>query len=176
MSSQDIPIESGDDLPHHIDRETAPEVIYKKGESMRSVYKGMIIKTASPTGGKAGKGFNKTSTVQVIDPAEWMLKKQIRFIVGDRESIKRAWKKAKDFIDGKTIDDRGGAREGAGIRKEPLEGGEFTVSWLDAPTRETMETLGNGNRSKGIRRAAKIVSKLPRDLIDKLLKDKKEEG
>lgn len=123
---------------------------------MEEKYKGKIIKTANPTGGKAGKGYNITSTVQVIDPSDYALKKQVRFKVGDRESLRRAWQKAKDFIDGKPPQ-RGGARPGAGIRKDPLEEGEPTQLHLDKSTRKTFADLGKGNRSLGARRAAEIV-------------------
>lgn len=48
------------------------------------------------SGGKAGKGHNKTSTVQVMDGN--MLVKQFRFKVGDSESYRKAREKAKLFI------------------------------------------------------------------------------
>lgn len=58
-----------------------------------------VLKTASPTGGKAGKGLNKTSTVQVIDSREMILLKHFRFKVGDPASLARAWAKAWKFYD-----------------------------------------------------------------------------
>lgn len=125
----------------------------------RELYKGKLIKTARPTGGKAGKHLNKTSTVQVLDPVESILLKQIRFDVGDLASFESAWDRAKDFIDGKETK-RGGARPGAGIRREPLVGGKFRPTYLDDPTVEIFSELGEGNLSEGARRAAKVVSQI----------------
>jgi hypothetical protein len=64
-------------------------------------YKGMIIKAANQTGGKAGKGFNKTSTIQVIEPhsSYSLMKKHFRFEVGNQISMKAAFDKAIAFID-----------------------------------------------------------------------------
>lgn len=47
-------------------------------------HKGFQIATASSTGGKAGRGHNKTSTVQVRWPQNggYTIEKQIRFKVG----------------------------------------------------------------------------------------------
>lgn len=133
----------------------------------RSLYKGKIIKTANPTGGKAGKGFNKTSTIQVLEPSGDMLTlvKQIRYKVGDSASLETAIKKARDFIDGKKTDTRGGSRPGSGMKEgqkksKKLEEGEFTPLYLDKPTRDIFSDLGAGDRSKGARRAAKIAQKL----------------
>lgn len=135
---------------------------------MRIPYKGKLIKTASPTGGKAGKGLNKTSTIQVFDPKETRLDKQIRYNVGDPKSLLKAIQKSKDWIDGKKIDERGGARPGAGIRKNKLEEGEATPLYLDKTTRDIFSDLGDGDRSKGARRAAKIAS----DLAENPFRDK----
>lgn len=44
------------------------------------------------SGGKAGKGRNKTGTVQVL--VDQMLRRQYRFRVGDQESLDRAWARA----------------------------------------------------------------------------------
>lgn len=57
----------------------------------------MRIKYANPTGGKAGKGFNKTSTIQVMDDMNCMVK-QFRYNVGDAESENKALNKAKEYI------------------------------------------------------------------------------
>lgn len=67
-------------------------------------YKGFEIRLAKQTGGKAGKNRNKTSTVQVWDwrknnPDVFFLKKQIRFRVGDAQSLHAAYAKARAFID-----------------------------------------------------------------------------
>ena len=58
------------------------------------------IKLPIQSGGKAGKGYNKTSTIQVI--YEGMLAvKQIRYKVGDHESKMAAIKKALEYVVGK---------------------------------------------------------------------------
>lgn len=68
-------------------------------------YKGYLIRQASPTGGKAGKGHNRTSSVSVntLNYTEAMRDRRpfgttIRFIVGDEASRRRAWEKAVDWI------------------------------------------------------------------------------
>ena len=68
---------------------------------MRETYKGLVIKTARSTGGKAGKGLNKTSTVQVIEPHEGyhLMHKHFRYVVNDRQSLAAAWLKARAFVD-----------------------------------------------------------------------------
>jgi hypothetical protein len=48
------------------------------------------------SGGKAGKGLNRTSTLQVR--RDGSILKQFRFAVADFESRKIAVQKAKDFI------------------------------------------------------------------------------
>ncbi len=50
------------------------------------------IKKANPTGGKAGKGRNKTSTVQVLYRS--CVVKQFRYFVGDGKGFMDAWEKA----------------------------------------------------------------------------------
>jgi hypothetical protein len=64
-------------------------------------YKGYDI-VLSSGGGKAGKGFNKTATVQVHEPfnaESYLLRKQIRYTVGDRASLEKAMQKARTFVD-----------------------------------------------------------------------------
>ena len=56
------------------------------------------IKVAKPTGGKAGKGHNKTSTVQILDMECSTILKQFRFYVKDTVSKLKAFKKAKAFV------------------------------------------------------------------------------
>lgn len=59
------------------------------------------IQIANPTGGKAGKGKNKTSTVQVIDDTDTdnaFLVHSFRFKVGDMESRIRAFDKAEKWV------------------------------------------------------------------------------
>lgn len=51
------------------------------------------------TGGKAGKGRNRTSSVQVRDKNSNCIVKQFRFIVGNRKSWTVAINKALQFID-----------------------------------------------------------------------------
>lgn len=51
---------------------------------------------------------------------------------------------------------RGGYRPGAG-RKKTLEGGGFTPTYLDDPTREIMTQIGDGNLSEGIRLSGRII-------------------
>jgi hypothetical protein len=64
-------------------------------------YKGYEIRESSG-GGKAGRGCNKTGTIQVREPfnaTHYLLKKQIRFTVGDPTSRLRAVQKAREHID-----------------------------------------------------------------------------
>jgi hypothetical protein len=60
------------------------------------------IRLARPSGGKAGKGHNKTSTVQV-----WydncMVVKQIRFTVREHETKMNAIEKAISYVSGQKI-------------------------------------------------------------------------
>lgn len=51
-----------------------------------------LVKDARRTGGKAGKGHNKTSTVQVLYCS--MLIKQVRYKIGESGSRREAWAKA----------------------------------------------------------------------------------
>jgi len=60
-------------------------------------YKGYIVKPASPTGGKAGRGYNKTSTIQIIE--NMCVIKAFRFKMNDFNSRAQAVQKAKSFID-----------------------------------------------------------------------------
>jgi hypothetical protein len=60
-------------------------------------YKGYDVRLARSTGGKAGRGHNKTSTVQVFKDS--FLKKQFRYRVGDTESYVRAEQKAWQWVD-----------------------------------------------------------------------------
>jgi hypothetical protein len=64
-------------------------------------YKGYEIRESSG-GGKAGRGCNKTGTIQVREPLQppyYLLKKQIRFKVSDPTSRFRAVQKAREHID-----------------------------------------------------------------------------
>lgn len=68
-------------------------------------YKGYEIKCANPSGGKAGRGCNKTTTIQVLEPFGedgYLLKKSFSFSTQDRmaEQLKIvAMSKAKKFVD-----------------------------------------------------------------------------
>ena len=69
-------------------------------------YKGYDIKGANPSGGKAGRGCNKTTTIQVLEPlgadGSYLLKKSFSFNTQDRmaEQLRIvAVAKAKKFID-----------------------------------------------------------------------------
>lgn len=65
------------------------------------LYKGYTI-CRSSGGGKAGKGHNKTASVQVrqsLGPDSYLLKKQFRFTVGNDGSFDRAFTKAVHYID-----------------------------------------------------------------------------
>jgi len=56
------------------------------------------IKLPIQSGGKAGKGYNKTSTIQVM--YEYFLVKQIRYTVADHNSKMEALKKAISYAIG----------------------------------------------------------------------------
>jgi len=65
-------------------------------------HKGYEIAESKRTGGKAGKGHNKTATIQVhelLHQDGFLLKKQFRFFIGDFKSRYSAIQKAKLFID-----------------------------------------------------------------------------
>lgn len=51
------------------------------------------------SGGKAGKGCNKTSTVQVFDPTNGFLVKQIRFSMSEQGAVANAVRKGKKWVD-----------------------------------------------------------------------------
>lgn len=58
------------------------------------------VKLPLQSGGKAGKGHNKTSTIQVMYE-DSMVVKQIRFIVRDHEGKMKAIRKAIEYVIGK---------------------------------------------------------------------------
>jgi hypothetical protein len=63
--------------------------------------KGYDIRTANDAGGKAGRDKNRTSTLQVTfkdSPSGYLLKKQVRYIVGDGESYQNALVKCLEWI------------------------------------------------------------------------------
>lgn len=65
-------------------------------------YKGFIIRNATLSGGKAGKGYNKTSTIQVREPiggGDYLLKAQYRYTTGNQEQYTRAILKARNWVD-----------------------------------------------------------------------------
>lgn len=55
------------------------------------------IQKALPTGGKAGKGHNKTSTIQVVK--DNLIVKQFRYRIDSIESLAAAQAKAKAYVD-----------------------------------------------------------------------------
>lgn len=59
-------------------------------------YQGGVEIHIPTSGGKAGKGYNKTSTIQVWQGSQ--IVKQIRFTVLDEASRKRAYEKAKACV------------------------------------------------------------------------------
>lgn len=58
------------------------------------------IQTARNTGGKAGKGCNKTSTIQVYEVIGDMgfLKKHFRFAINDPKGYAKAQEKARAWV------------------------------------------------------------------------------
>ena len=71
------------------------ETVYReKMERFRIIH-------ARNTGGKAGKGRNKTSTLQLIkrfSPFSYAVIKQFRYTVGNAESLKKANEKAEKAL------------------------------------------------------------------------------
>ncbi len=71
-------------------------------------YKGYLIRKALPTGGKAGKGHNATSSYTVYPesfvPGSFRTN-VIRFKVGDVESQKVALRKCAEWIDRQVADE-----------------------------------------------------------------------
>lgn len=69
---------------------------------MRTEYKGFSLVVSGSRGGKAGRSRAKTGTVQVREPAGngyfWLMK-QIRFSIGDTQSLDKAVAKAKKYVD-----------------------------------------------------------------------------
>jgi len=74
------------------------------GCSMRqkkdTIVNGYTIKLAKQSGGKAGKGYNKTSTIQVMDDNN-CIKKAFRYNIGSSESYYTAYDKAVHYAKGK---------------------------------------------------------------------------
>lgn len=67
----------------------------------------LVIAESNGRGGKAGRGHNRTATIQVrqmLTGGDYLLKKQFRYKVGDRASRESAVAKARGFAD-KTISD-----------------------------------------------------------------------
>jgi len=64
-------------------------------------YKGYIIAESKPTGGKAGKGHNKSATIQVRECTNggFFLYKQFRYVFSDLQSKNGAIIKAMSFVD-----------------------------------------------------------------------------
>lgn len=65
-------------------------------------YRGFPIRLAKPTGGKAGLGCNKTSSIQIVSEQTdgcFTIERTIRYNVNDRPSFKKALNKAHTWID-----------------------------------------------------------------------------
>lgn len=58
----------------------------------------LIVKSPRPSGGKAGKGRNRTTNWQVFDTDTNCIIKQFSYKVGDYKSRYVALQRAKDFI------------------------------------------------------------------------------
>lgn len=69
-------------------------------------YKDYEISTSNQRGGKAGRGHNKTSTVQVRKPIPngYLLEKAYRYRVGDAHGYSNALHKAKLWVDAKVTE------------------------------------------------------------------------
>lgn len=68
-----------------------------------TTYKGFEVCLADQAGGKAGRGKNITTTMQVFGPGGHLILKSFRFNVGDAASRRNAVAKAKLFIEGQTV-------------------------------------------------------------------------
>jgi hypothetical protein len=55
------------------------------------------IQYAMQSGGKAGRGLNKTSTIQIRDEINCIVK-QFQYVVNDSESERKAFRRAKKYI------------------------------------------------------------------------------
>lgn len=66
------------------------------------IYKGYTITDARPTGGKAGRGRNRTTTLQVREEMNggYLLRTSIRYAAGDKAARAVAVRKAKALVDG----------------------------------------------------------------------------
>jgi len=65
-------------------------------------YRHFPIRFAKQTGGKAGTGRNKTTTIQVVseqNDGSVVIEKSVRLNVGDRPSFVQAMVKARAWID-----------------------------------------------------------------------------
>jgi len=57
----------------------------------------LLIRKSKPTGGKAGKGCNRTSTIQVFDQKESRVLKSFRYTVVSRASFRKACDAAIEY-------------------------------------------------------------------------------
>ncbi len=69
----------------------------KGGEVMKTTSQTYEIRLARQSGGKAGKGRNKTSTVQVFCGS--CIVRSFRFSVDDVHSLQAAWVKAREYVE-----------------------------------------------------------------------------
>ena len=64
----------------------------------REIKRMLKIKYAKKTGGKAGKGHNKTSTIQIFDMDTNCIVKQFRYDMNSIISHQKAIKKAQEYL------------------------------------------------------------------------------
>ncbi len=81
------------------EQQLAADVVPIHADGRGFTYKGHAVRLAKPSGGKAGKGNNRTTTLQVYGPAGGCILAAFRFILANPETHKAAARKARDFID-----------------------------------------------------------------------------
>jgi hypothetical protein len=91
------------DASYHLQNKLESKAIKKTTKNNMIEYKGYIIAESNERGGKAGRGFNKTKTLQVRQELGkgngYLIKKQVTFTIGDAESYNRAEDKCRKYID-----------------------------------------------------------------------------
>lgn len=91
--------DASDYLEMILDKKSDPKP--KQKRDLMINYKGYIIAESNESGGKAGRGQNKTKTLQVrLELGNgYLIKKQVTFTVGDPQSYNRAEDKCRKFVD-----------------------------------------------------------------------------
>lgn len=89
------------DASNFLETKTHLRLKPKKTNDFMIEYKGYIIVESNERGGKAGRGFNKTKTLQVRENNGngFLIKKQVTFTVGDSDSYSKAEDKCRKYID-----------------------------------------------------------------------------